>query len=134
VVQQCDDRSATFGSRLTVRSTVSKLSSRGDTCAHVQRARRSDRLELLPRHSNCSTGEQPAHRDTEHPVRPEEGRCSLLPYPFAVIGFLSRVTGGSACWLGSARRAMERVMGGDRWVRRQTRQVATLIAPPAMMS
>jgi hypothetical protein len=89
VVQQCDDRSAAFGARLTVRSTVSKLSSRGDTCAHVQRARRGDRLVLLLRHWNCCTGEHPAYRHAEHPVRPEEGRCSLLPYPFAVIGFLS---------------------------------------------
>jgi hypothetical protein len=46
VVQQCDDRSATFGSRLTVRSTALKLSSRGDMCAHVQRASPSDRLVL----------------------------------------------------------------------------------------
>ncbi|ACM06536.1 hypothetical protein trd_A0530 (plasmid) [Thermomicrobium roseum DSM 5159] len=39
-----------------------------------------------------------------------------------------------ACWLGSARRAMGRVMGADRSLHDQTRRMARLIAPPTMMS
>jgi hypothetical protein len=78
VVQQCDDRSATFGSRVTVRSTASKLSSGGDMCAHVQRARPSDRLVLLPRGWNAGAASIPltATLSTLSARRRDAAHCS----------------------------------------------------------